>query len=150
MFNAVFEKISEKILSRFAPVFDENLSLEEKIRFFYREHITFLQNNPRLPAFLLNEINRNPDRLRRVLSNIDIYSLWYKLEEQHKEELARYNITKEKIPQIMTTIAAISVFPFAARGIFEELFKKLDLSFDDYLEERKEFAADFVIKALMK
>jgi AcrR family transcriptional regulator len=150
MFNAVFEKISEKILSRFAPVFDEKLSLDEKIRFFYREHITFLQNNPRLPAFILNEINRNPARLRRVLSNIDIYYLWQKLEEQHRDEFMRYNITKENIPQIMTTIAAISVFPFAARGIFEELFKKLDLSFDDYIEDRKEFAADFVIKALRK
>jgi len=150
MFNAVFEKIAEKILSRFAPVFDENLSLEEKIRFFYREHITFLQDNPRLPAFILNEINRNPARLRRVLSTIDIHSFWNRLEEQHREELVRYNITKEKIPQIMTTIAAISVFPFAARGIFEELFKKLDISFDEYLEERKEFAADFVIKALRK
>jgi len=148
MFNAVFEKIVEKILAKFAPVFDEKLTLEDKIRFFYREHITFLQKNPRLPAFLLNEINRNPARLRRVISNIDINDLWNKLEEQHKDELTRYNITKEKIPQIMTTIASISVFPFAARGIFEELFKKIGISFDEYLEERKEFAADFVIKAL--
>jgi glutamine synthetase type III len=58
------------------------------------------------------------------------------------------NITKERIPQIMTTIAAISVFPFAARGIFESLFEKIGIDFDTYLEERKEFAADFVIKAL--
>lgn len=150
LFNAVFEKISEKIFARFAPVFDEKLTLEEKIRFFYKEHITFLQNNPRLPAFILNEINRNPARLRRVLSNVDIYKVWKKLEEQHKDELDRYSITKEQIPQIMTTIAAISVFPFAARGIFEEIFKKIDVNFDEYLEERKEFAADFVIKALMK
>ncbi len=150
MFNAVFEKIAQKILSKFAPVFDEKLTLEEKIRFFYKEHISFLQKNPRLPAFLLNEINRNPARLRRVISNIDVNELWNKLEEQHKEELVRYNITKEKIPQIMTTIASISVFPFAARGIFEELFKKIGISFEEYLEERKEFAADFVIKALMK
>ena len=150
MFNAVFEKISEKILTKFAPVFDEKLTLEEKIRFFYREHITFLQNNPRLPGFILNEINRNPARFRKVISNIDINQLWNKIEEQHRDELARYNITREKIPQIMTTIAAISVFPFAARGIFEEIFKKIDIRFEDYLEERKEFAADFVIKALKK
>ena len=48
----------------------------------------------------------------------------------------------------MTTIAAISVFPFAARGIFEAIFEKMGIDFDDYMEERKKFAAEFVIKAL--
>ena len=42
LFNAVFEKIARKIFKKFAPVFDENLTLEEKIRFFFREHIAFL------------------------------------------------------------------------------------------------------------
>ena len=150
LFNAVFEKIAGKLFSKFAPVFSENLSLEEKIRFFFREHITFLQQNPRLPAFILNEINRNPARMRKILNNIDINKLWSVLEEQHHDELVRYNITKESIPQIMTTIAAISVFPFAARGLLEAIFEKMNITFDSYIEERKVFAADFVIKALTK
>jgi TetR/AcrR family transcriptional regulator len=150
LFNAVFEKIAEKVFSKFAPVLNENLTLEEKIRFFYREHITFLQKNPRLPAFILNEINRNPSRIRKILKNFDINKIWFILEEQHRDELAKYNITPEQIPQLMTTIASISVFPFAARGIIEGFFEKLDIKFDDYLEERKEYAADFVIKAIIK
>jgi AcrR family transcriptional regulator len=148
LFDAVFEKIAGKMFSKFAPVFDENLTLEDKIRFFFREHISFLQKNPRLPAFLLNEINRNPARIKRVIRNIDIDKLWTTIANQHKEELERYNITKESIPQLMTTIAAISVFPFAAKGIFEAIFEKLGIDFDTYLEERKKFAAEFVIKAL--
>ena len=42
LFNAVFEMIAKKIFKKFAPVFDENLTLEEKIRFFFKEHISFL------------------------------------------------------------------------------------------------------------
>lgn len=148
LFDAVFEKIAGKMFSKFAPVFDENLTLEEKIRFFFREHITFLQKNPRLPAFLLNEINRNPARIKRVIRNIDIDKIWMTIADQHKEELERYNITKESIPQLMSTIAAISVFPFAARGILEAIFEKQGIDFDAYLEERKKFAPEFVIKAL--
>ena len=34
LFNAVFEKIAGQMFKKFAPVFDENLTLEEKIRFF--------------------------------------------------------------------------------------------------------------------
>jgi len=148
LFEAVFEKIADQMFRKFAPVFDENLSLEEKIRFFYREHIEFLKKNPRLPAFILNEINRNPERVRKLLRNIDIEKFWNTLENQHKDELKKYNIDRKKIPQLMTSIASLSVFPFAARGIFEAIFEKTGTSFNDYLEERKEYVAEFVIRAL--
>jgi TetR/AcrR family transcriptional regulator len=150
LFNAVFEMIARKILKKFAPVFDENLSLEEKIRFFFREHISFLQENPKLPAFLLNEINRNPVRIKKLLQNIDFENLWQKLYEQHKDELGKYNLTEVSMPQLMTSIAAISVFPFAARGLIEGLLSKVGVDFNEYIEERKEFAADFVIRAITR
>ena len=54
------------------------------------------------------------------------------------------------MPQLMISIAAMSVFPFAARGILEGLLEKLGLDFNEYMEERKKFAADFVIKAITK
>lgn len=148
LFEAVFQKLAGKLFEKFAPVFREDLTLEEKIRFFYKEHITFMKENPRLPSFILNEINRNPLRIKKLLKNVDFRKLWSMLAEQHKEELEKYNITEKSIPQIMTSIAAISVFPFAARGIIEGIFENLGVDFDDYIEERKEFAAEFVLSAL--
>jgi TetR/AcrR family transcriptional regulator len=150
LFNAVFEKIAGQLFKKFAPVLDENLSLEEKIRFFFREHIGFLQRNPRLPSFLLNELNRNPERIKKLIQSIDINKLWATLEKQHKEELVKYNITRETIPQLMTSIAALSVFPFAAKAIISGIMEKLGYDFDEYIEVRKKYAADFVIKAITK
>ncbi len=150
LFEAVFEKIADQMFMKFAPVFDENLSLEDKIRFFFREHIEFLKKNPRLPAFVLNEINRNPERVRKLIRNIDIEKMWITLENQHLDELRKYNIDRKKLPQLMTSIASLSVFPFAARGIFEAIFEKTGTSFNDYLEERKEFVAEFVIRAIKR
>lgn len=148
LFNAVFSKMSGQMFRKFAPVFDENTSLEDKIRFFYREHITFLQNNPRLPAFLLNEFHRNPSRINKLIQGMDINVIWNKLEAQHKEELALYNITRENMPQLMTSIAAMSVFPFVAKPVITGLFQKMGYDFNDYIEARKEYAADFIINAL--
>jgi TetR/AcrR family transcriptional regulator len=150
LFNAVFEMIAKKILKKFAPVFDENLSLEDKIRFFFREHITFLQENPKLPGFILNEINRNPARIRKLLHSVDFDNIWLAFYEQHKEDLKKYNITKELMPQIMISIAAMSVFPFAARGIIEGILVKSGIEFNYFIEERKTFAAEFVIGAITK
>ena len=150
LFNAVFEMIAKKIFKKFAPVFDETLTLEEKIRFFFKEHISFLQANPRLPGFLLNEVNRNPARIKKLLDNVDFNNLWMQLYNQHKDELQKYNISQETLPQIMISMAAMSVFPFAARGILEGVLDKMGLDFNEYMEERKTFAADFVINALKK
>jgi TetR/AcrR family transcriptional regulator len=148
LFDAVFEKIAGQIFRKFAPVFDENISLEEKIRFFFIEHITFMQKNPRLPSFILNEINRNPVRIKKLIQRIDIKKLWTTLEVQHKEELEKYNITQENIPQLMTSIAAMSVFPFIGRAIITSIMEKMGYDFDDYIEKRKGYAAEFVINAI--
>ncbi len=150
LFNAVFEMVARKVLKKFAPVFEDNLSLEEKIRFFFKEHITFLQENPKLPAFILNEINRNPARIKKLLKNVHFENLWQKLCEQHKSELVKYNITENKLPQLMVSIAALSVFPFVARGLIEGIFDKVDVDFNEYIEQRKEYAAEFVIRAIKK
>ena len=150
LFNAVFEMLARKILKKFAPVFDDKLILEAKIRFFFKEHITFLQENPKLPGFILNEVNRNPARIKLLLKNIDFENLWQKLLEQHKDELEKFNITKTTMPQVMISIAAMSVFPFAARGIIEGVLEKGGIDFNTFIEERKQFAAEFVIKAITK
>ena len=150
LFNAVFESLAGQMFKRFAPVFDENLSLEEKIRFFYREHIAFLQKNPKLPGFLLNELHRNPARIKKLIQRLDINKLWNRLETMHKEEFVKYNITRETIPQLMTSIAAMSVFPFLAKPVITGIMEKMGYDFEQYLEMRKEYAGEFVIKALKK
>ncbi len=150
LFNAVFEKIAGEMFRKFAPVFDENLTFEDKIRFFYREHIAFLQKNPGLPSFILNEINRNPAIVKKFIQTIDIAKLWDVLETQHKEELGQYHITRENIPQVMTSLVAMSVFPFAGRALISCILEKMGFDFDEYIEKRKDFAAEFVINAIRK
>jgi TetR/AcrR family transcriptional regulator len=150
LFEAVFAKLAQKMFMKFTPIFEKKLSLEEKIRFFFREHITFMQQNPKLPGFILNEINHNPQRIQKLIKNIEFKNLWLTILDQHKDELYKYNITEETLPQIMTTIASLSVFPFAAKGILEVIFDNLGVDFDKYIELRKEFAAEFVIKAITK
>jgi len=109
-----------------------------------------MQKNPRLPAFILNELHRNPERIKRIIQGIDIIKLWTTLEAQHKDELIKYNITKETIPQLMTSIAAMSVFPFIAKPVVSSIMEKMGYNFEIYIEERKKYAADFVINAIKK
>jgi AcrR family transcriptional regulator len=150
LFEAVFMLTVNQMFKKFAPVLDESLSLEDKIRFFYKQHITFLKKNPRLPLFILNEINRNPERIKKMIKNFDIKHLWTTIEAQHRDELEKYNISPETLPQLMTSIAAISLFPFVAKPIVSAILMEIGTNFNDYLKMREDFAADFTIRAIRK
>lgn len=148
LFEAVFRKLASKLFSKFTPILSPGLSLEEKLHFFFREHIEFLKENPRLPFFIINELNRKPERIQRLIRNIDFKLIYKTLSEQHRNEFEKYDITPDSLLQIMTSIAAISIFPFIGKKFFEVIMDKFNKNFDEYLEERKEFAPDFVLSAL--
>ena len=52
------------------------------------------------------------------------------------------------LAQIVTTAVAMSVFPFAAKNLLEPALQQAGIPFDQYIEERKDFAANFIINYL--
>jgi hypothetical protein len=85
-----------------------------------------------------------------MIKNFDIKNLWTTLEAQHRDELEKYNISPETLPQLMTSIAAISLFPFVAKPIVSAILMEIGTNFNDYLKMREDFAADFTIRAIRK
>jgi TetR/AcrR family transcriptional regulator len=148
LFDAVFEMISLKMLEKFSPLLNDSLSIEEKLNFFFSEHISFLQKNPRLPLFLMIEMNRNPQRLERFLSSLNVERLLSVINTRDLGKIQKNNLNRESVIQLLTIIVSISVFPFAAKGALEAVLKKIGLNFNDYIEVRKKFAADFVLAAI--
>ena len=47
LFTAVYEVIVRQLFQKIAPMFEKKLTLENKIRLFVSEHMSFLQQNPR-------------------------------------------------------------------------------------------------------
>lgn len=150
LFLAVFHVLLKKMFDKLLSIFNEEATFKEKMRRYLDEHIDFLIKNPRLPIFLLNEISHNPELaegLRETLQEANIRELIY---EKHSRELKNYGIKKSDLPQLMITIAGMSVFPVAARDILAIMIPQMSDSrkFNAFMQERKEFAAGFVMTAL--
>ena len=143
LFEAVFEKLAEKMFQKFARVLEQDMPLEEKIQFFYREHISFLQKNPRLPIFILGEIERNPELLDRFLSRINVAAISDSLK---KNDLP--GIPDLQVAHLMVTIVSLSVFPVMARPILERLLSLQGIDYKEFLEERKVYSPAFIMSAL--
>jgi len=149
LFDAVFDKRLGDMLSKIIGIFMTDKPFEEKIREYYREHISFFEKNPRLPNFILSEIAHNPEALAKRFSNVNYSALKDSLLRESRKESAEYNIKPEDWPQLMITIVSLTVFPFAAQEVLKMVLAKTGGGdFNKFMDERKTYAANFVMNSL--
>jgi AcrR family transcriptional regulator len=150
LFMAVFQVLIRKMFEKILAIFQADLSFKEKIKLFLDQHIDFLIKNPKLPMFLLNEMAVNPSIIEGVRETLKYGELRDLIYEKHAKELKGYGIKKSDMPQLMITIVSMSIFPVAAREMIAVMIPQLldNRKFNTFMEERKEFAAEFIFSAL--
>ena len=119
------------------------MPFEDKIRYFFKEHMSFLQRNPKLPMFILAEINRNPKLMGKFLSKINISNIKTKISSDVSASLP-----EEAIPHLMVSIMSLSVFPIVAKPILKGILEQAGIEYNQFIKERMQVAPDFIISAL--
>ena len=140
---AVFDKLAEKMFTKFSAVFELELPLEEKISYFFREHISFLEKNPRLPLFIIREIHRNPELLQRFMERVDLRRIKKEMTKGHDLDKS-----DKEMAHLMVSIISLSVFPVLARPIIEGILGREGIEYNEFLDERKEFSPWFTMCAI--
>lgn len=141
LFLAVFNKLAEKMFAKFAVILEDDVPVKEKVEYFFAEHISFLQKNPKLPVFILVETGRNPELIHKIISNIDFSKI--------KDSLKRTSLSKfsdHEIAHLMVSIISLSVFPVAAKPIIGTMLSSEGIDYNDFIEERKAYSADLIIR----
>ncbi len=143
LFMAVFDVLAEKMFRKFAAIFEKDMPFEEKIKYFFSEHISFLQKNPKLPMFILNEINHNPRLLDKFINKINFSAIRSRMSADKS-----LGIPEEAVPHLMVTIVSLSVFPIAAQPLLQTLLSKAGVNYKQFINERKHVAPEFIISAV--
>lgn len=149
LFQSVFQIVFGRILKEFIDFFNSEDTVENKIRFFFKMHISILQRNPNIPIFVINEINQNPERIVNLMKGLEIEKIYSKLFSQIREGIEKGVYRDVDPKQVLVSVIAMSVFPVAARGMIKGLFGMDKKQFDEFLERRKTEAAEFVINSLI-
>lgn len=149
LFEQIFKEVSVHFFPRIMEIFDEELSLFEKIRRLAEEYIDQLKATPYLPVFIINEINRQPEAF--------IEKMWkgrkppiYKFVAQVKEEIEAGHIRPVDPIQLFLHLLSLCVFPFLARPIFETVGGISRQQFEQLLEQRKREIPEFIIHSIRK
>ena len=125
------------------------LTLFEKVEKFVGEYIDTLLQNPLLPIFILNEINRNPkDAIKKIFGNqrppID------KVDDLITKLVKKGEIKPIKVYELMVNMVSLCIFPFLARPMVQWITKTTDEEFVKLMEMRKKTVVKFVLDSIKK
>jgi AcrR family transcriptional regulator len=147
LFEMIFSEAASKIFPRLNELFEADLPLFEKIKKFAAEYIDLISENPYLPLFVLNEINRDPGTF--------FLKKWHlprpeKFLNQIEDEIRKGNIRPISPLQLLVNILSMCIFPFIARPIFQQHLGLDDAQFRYFIEQRKTEIPRFIIDSIKK
>jgi AcrR family transcriptional regulator len=147
LFETVFAYAFRQFVPQIQDIMVSQASITDKIERIISEYMDLLLKNEILPAFILHEINRDPDRLYKIMQetglNPDMFMKGMKAEmEQHK-------IRPMDPRHLIVNMLAMCIFPVAARPLIQRiLFSNDTESYNRFLQERKKEIARFIIQSI--
>ena len=117
------------------------------LRSLLRPYLEMITRNPHLPAFILQELRRNPDGLRHFASSA-LEGVFIRVAADIKEAVRRGEIKPVDPNHLFANLLGLCIFPFIARPMLQAVFEQDDSAYDRFLEERQREVTDFIRHAL--
>jgi AcrR family transcriptional regulator len=145
--DEAFRLLVEKIVTILT---NDSLDIFEKIRAIVKEYITFFSEKPYLPQFIMGEMIRNPEWMRkRMVQNMSFLIVFRTFSEQVEKEYEKGTIQHISALSLLLNIISLCVFPAIVKPLAQDDSNIANTSvFDLVIENRKTEVADFIIKAI--
>ena len=150
LFELIFLEEALKFFPRINMIFESELPLFEKIEKFVNEYIDEMVENPYLPWFVMNELNRDPDRF--------MYKIWgknnlpkpAKFLAQIEQEVKNGTIKRISPLHLLLNLLSMTIFPFVAKPMIIRNLKMDELQFRQTIEQRRKEIPRFIIDSIRK
>jgi AcrR family transcriptional regulator len=150
LFETIFLAEAQKFFPKINAIFQSDDPLFLKIEKFVDEYIDEMVENPYLPWFVLNEINRAPDQF--------MYKIWgennlpkpAKFLDQIEKEIKNGKIKRISPVHLLMNLLSMTIFPFVARPMITRNLHMTDSRFRETMEERKKEIPKFIIDSIRK
>jgi len=147
LFEAVFKKAFSMLAPQLNEVMNSDTSICEKIKNFSSNYISFVIKHPYLPNFIIQELNRNPDFVEKIITEKHFPNI-NKFRKQINDKVTEGVIRPIKAEQLFINIMALNIFPFIAAPLLKGFINANDKDYLQLMEERKVEVADFIINAI--
>jgi AcrR family transcriptional regulator len=146
LFDAVFKDAFNELFKKIFTVVGSTIPFEEKIRYILNDYIGFMQKNPYIPSFILNEINHNPARIADLMKNLPTPPA--EILTRVKKSLEDEGLKGIDHRQFIINIISLSIFPIIAKPLLKSILNLTEEEFNEFIETRKKELPDFIFKAI--
>lgn len=150
LFEMVFREEAQKFFPRINGIFMSEEPLFEKIDRFVADYIDEMLENPYLPWFVMNEINRDPKRFMLRIWGKENLPRPGKFLEQMEKEIKKGTIKRVSPLHLLLNLLSMTIFPFIARPMITKNLQLDELQFRAAMEQRKKEIPAFIKDALKK
>lgn len=149
LFEAVFTNAFSLLAPQLNKILNDDSSIEEKVKNFTHNYITFISKHPYLPNFIIQELNRNPKFFEKIQQNAAFPTL-EKFKNQVTTEVEKGILKPIEGEQLFVNIISLNIFPFVATPLIKGFLKIDDKAFKKMMEQRKVSVSEFIINSIKK
>lgn len=149
LFEAVFSSAFSLLAPQLNRILNDDSSIEDKVRNFTHNYISFISKHPYLPNFIIQELNRNPKFFEKIQQNV-AFPTFDKFKTQVSLEVENGILKPIDGEQLFINIISLNLFPFTARPLIKGFLKIDDKGFKQLMEQRKHEVSEFIINSIKK
>ena len=147
LFEAVFKNAFSLLAPQLSAVLNDDSSIENKIKNFTSNYVSFIIKHPYLPNFIIQELNRNPEFILKLKENKDFPNL-EKFKIQLTKDVSDGIIKPISAEQLFINILALNIFPFVAKPLIMAFTNTNNKSYNRLMENRKTEVSNFIINSI--
>lgn len=148
LFEAIFSHVFKQIFPDIRSFIQAQKPIEEKIKIFSARYMELLMLNPYLPAFLLRELQRDPEFLASVIKSQGVNP--GELLTMLKAEMRSGQIKNMDPRELLINLLSLIIFPVAAGPLLQIMFFGDDPdAYNEFLTRRKETITTFILHSIL-
>ena len=143
LFAAVFKIQFQQFMEGLAAFIRSDMSIYDKIVRLVEFDTERLNSFPMLPVFIINEINRNPELVQTIMSDVPSHAV-ESLNKQIRAEVKKKTIKKIRAEDLLLNIQSLMVFPVLTKPLQMKVFNKSEKEIEAMLNARKKMIVELI------
>ena len=148
LFDAIFTMALHRMVTNINSILSTEIPLEEKIDLIVDGYMNLLARNSSLPRFVINELNKDPDRFvsRHLDGNVkNVFSIFV---TSVQKEIDNGKIRPIDPRQLFMNMISMIIFPYVGRPMIQVVIGLDNKEFQNLMKERRELIKAFIKQAL--
>ncbi|PWD97568.1 TetR/AcrR family transcriptional regulator [Marinilabilia rubra] len=150
--DKLFDQIFKEAFKTFWPkievvVSQEDTHVKDLIKVAVNNYVDLLMKMPFLPAFVVGEINRSPEKMEELILSTGINP--GKVVEIIKKSIKNGEMIPMDPRELLVNIVGLSVFPFLSRPLLSRMFWDSEEGYTDFLESRRNSLYEFICRSVL-